>query len=74
LNPDSYAAASTAIGGDDVRTQLFWDATPNTATPAANYAELVYFYEMGVRKGTHFFCYNIEDQYLEFSFQIGRYS
>jgi hypothetical protein len=36
LNPTSYAAASTAIGGDDVRTALFWDATPNSATPAAN--------------------------------------
>ncbi len=36
LNPDNYAAASTAIGGDEVRTQLFWDATPNSATPASN--------------------------------------
>ena len=29
LNGDNYDAASTAIGGDDVRTQIFWDVTPN---------------------------------------------
>lgn len=36
LNPDSYATAAAAIGGDDVRTQLFWDATPNSASPSAD--------------------------------------
>ncbi|MCF8226671.1 MAG: SusD/RagB family nutrient-binding outer membrane lipoprotein [Bacteroidales bacterium] len=36
LNPESYSAAATAIGGDDVRTQLFWDVTPNSASPSAN--------------------------------------
>ena len=25
LNADNYAAASTAIGGDDVKTKIFWD-------------------------------------------------
>ncbi|KIC89508.1 SusD/RagB family nutrient-binding outer membrane lipoprotein [Flavihumibacter sp. ZG627] len=25
LNPDSYASASSAIGGDEVETKLFWD-------------------------------------------------
>ena len=25
LNPDNYAAAATAIGGDDMLTKLFWD-------------------------------------------------
>jgi len=36
LNPDSYNAAATAIGGDDVRTQLFWDVTPNSDSPSPN--------------------------------------
>lgn len=35
LNGTNYAAASSAIGGDDVRTRLFWDATAGTQTPAA---------------------------------------
>ena len=30
LNGDNYAAAVQAIGGDNVRTQLFWDVTPNS--------------------------------------------
>ena len=29
LNKDNYNSAASAIGGDDVRTQLFWDVTPN---------------------------------------------
>jgi hypothetical protein len=29
LNKANYEAAAAAIGGDDVRTQLFWDITPN---------------------------------------------
>jgi hypothetical protein len=29
LNEENYDAAAAAIGGDDVRTQLFWDLTPN---------------------------------------------
>ena len=33
LNPDNYASASAAIGGDDVRTRLFWDAVDGTPTP-----------------------------------------
>jgi hypothetical protein len=36
LNLANYQAAATAIGGDDVRTQLFWDVTPNSATPSPN--------------------------------------
>ena len=36
LNPDNYQAAASAIGGDDVRTQIFWDVTPNSATPSPN--------------------------------------
>lgn len=36
LNNENYNAASQAIGGDDVRTQLFWDATPNSASPSPN--------------------------------------
>jgi hypothetical protein len=36
LNNESYTAAAAAIGGDDVRTRLFWDATPNSATPSPN--------------------------------------
>jgi hypothetical protein len=36
LNPDSYTAAASAIGGDDVRTQLFWDVTPNSDSPSPN--------------------------------------
>lgn len=36
LNGDNYQAAASAIGGDDVRTQLFWDVTPNSATPSPN--------------------------------------
>jgi len=35
LNPDNYASAAAAIGGDDVRTLLFWDAVAGTQTPAA---------------------------------------
>jgi hypothetical protein len=35
LNPDNYAAAAAAIGGDDVRTLLFWDAVGGTQTPSA---------------------------------------
>lgn len=35
LNPDNYASAAAAIGGDDVRTLLFWDAVGGTQTPAA---------------------------------------
>jgi len=34
LNPDNYAAAASAIGGDNVRTRLFWDATDGTPNPA----------------------------------------
>jgi len=33
LNPDNYAAAAAAIGGDDIRTRLFWDAADGTTTP-----------------------------------------
>ena len=29
LNAENYTAAAAAIGGDDVRTQLFWDVAPN---------------------------------------------
>jgi hypothetical protein len=37
LNGENYAAASTAIGGDDVRTRVFWDATPGTQTPSPGF-------------------------------------
>ena len=30
LNGASYSAAVSAIGGDNVRSQLFWDVTPNS--------------------------------------------
>jgi len=30
LNGTNYEAAASAIGGDDVRTQLFWDVAPNS--------------------------------------------
>jgi len=33
LNGDNYAAAAAAIGGDNVRTRLFWDAADGTQTP-----------------------------------------
>jgi hypothetical protein len=36
LNLENYTNAATAIGGDDVRTQLFWDVTLNSATPSPN--------------------------------------
>jgi len=35
LNPDNYASAAAAIGGDDIRTLLFWDAVGGTPTPSA---------------------------------------
>ncbi|RPI42699.1 MAG: SusD/RagB family nutrient-binding outer membrane lipoprotein, partial [Bacteroidetes bacterium] len=35
LNLENYNAAASAIGGDDVRTQLFWDVTPNSDNPPA---------------------------------------
>lgn len=35
LNGDNYAAAASAIGGDDVRTLLFWDDAISTETPSA---------------------------------------
>ena len=34
LNGDNYTAAASAIGGDNVRTLLFWDAAGGTPTPA----------------------------------------
>ena len=37
LNGDNYTAAASAIGGDDVRTLLFWDETISTETPAAGF-------------------------------------
>jgi len=37
LNEDNYNAASSAIGGDNVRTLLFWDATGGTATPSPGF-------------------------------------
>ncbi|MDF1576771.1 MAG: SusD/RagB family nutrient-binding outer membrane lipoprotein [Bacteroidales bacterium] len=37
LNGDNYDAAASAIGGDDVRTRLFWDVADGTATPAASF-------------------------------------
>ncbi len=36
LNGENYTAASAAIGGDDVRTLLFWDKTLSTDTPSPN--------------------------------------
>lgn len=33
LNPDNYASAAAAIGGDNVRTLLFWDAVEGDQTP-----------------------------------------
>jgi hypothetical protein len=37
LNPDNYAAAASAIGGDNVRTRLFWDAEDGTPTPSPSF-------------------------------------
>jgi hypothetical protein len=37
LNPDNYAAAAAAVGGDDVRTRLFWDAVDGTQTPSPSF-------------------------------------
>ncbi len=37
LNFDSYTAAAAAIGGDNVRTLLFWDTTIGTQTPSAGF-------------------------------------
>lgn len=37
LNAENYASASAAIGGDDVRTLLFWDETGGTPTPSAGF-------------------------------------
>lgn len=37
LNATNYAAASSAIGGDDVRTRVFWDETAGTQSPAAGF-------------------------------------
>lgn len=34
LNGDNYTSAAAAIGGDDVRTLLFWDAVGGTQTPS----------------------------------------
>jgi len=36
LNGANYTAAAAAIGGDDVRTLLFWDVVHNSATPSPN--------------------------------------
>jgi hypothetical protein len=36
LNGENYTAAAAAIGGDDVRTLLFWDVEHNSATPSPN--------------------------------------
>jgi len=36
LNNENYSSAASAIGGDDIRTQLFWDATPNSDSPSPN--------------------------------------
>jgi hypothetical protein len=36
-NFDSYTAAAAAIGGDNVRTLLFWDAAISTQTPSAGF-------------------------------------
>lgn len=35
LNGANYTSAAAAIGGDDVRTLLFWDAVGGTPTPTA---------------------------------------
>ena len=37
LNLDNYTAAAAAIGGDEVRTRLFWDAIEGTETPSAGF-------------------------------------
>ena len=37
LNGANYTAAATAIGGDDVRTLLFWDDVAGTDTPDAGF-------------------------------------
>ncbi len=37
LNAANYTAASSAIGGDDVRTRVFWDANAGTQTPAPGF-------------------------------------
>lgn len=37
LNFDNYTAAASAIGGDDVRTLLFWDVTIGTQSPSAGF-------------------------------------
>jgi len=37
LNGDNYEAASNAIGGDSVRTLLFWDALAGTEIPAPGF-------------------------------------
>ncbi len=36
-NFDSYTAAAAAIGGDNVRTLLFWDAAISTQTPSPGF-------------------------------------
>ena len=33
LNPVNYAAAAAAVGGDNIRTRLFWDTIDGTPTP-----------------------------------------
>ena len=37
LNGANYTAAAAAIGGDDVRTLLFWDAVGGTQTPTPGF-------------------------------------
>jgi hypothetical protein len=37
LNPDNYTAAASAIGGDNVRTRLFWDAEDGTPNPSPSF-------------------------------------
>ncbi|MCK4990103.1 MAG: SusD/RagB family nutrient-binding outer membrane lipoprotein, partial [Bacteroidales bacterium] len=37
LNGTNYTSAAAAIGGDDVRTLLFWDAVGGTATPSPGF-------------------------------------
>ena len=37
LNPDNYANAASAVGGDNVRTRLFWDATDGTPNPSPSF-------------------------------------
>jgi hypothetical protein len=37
LNGENYEAASNAIGGDSIRTRLFWDAIAGTETPAPGF-------------------------------------